>query len=224
MVTGTGKVQVAPDEAVVHLTIVTDGRTAAEAVAQNARQTQAVINAVSALPNHGVTTSGLSVFPITSFDPNTGVSTIVGFRATNSVNVTTKPEYVGQIYDAGLAAGANQSSGITFRLRDEVPVREEALRLAVDAAFREANVVAAAAGLEVGDIESLQVEPGDGIIFFRSETFDARAAATPVIPEPLQITARVNVQFRARERADMTQGKVGDRQGVRASGRASGTA
>ena len=62
-VTGTGKVQAEPDEAVVDLGVFADAKTAAEAVAANAKQTQAVIDAVSAEPNHGVTTLGLGVSP-----------------------------------------------------------------------------------------------------------------------------------------------------------------
>jgi uncharacterized protein YggE len=221
-VTGTGKVQVAPDEAIVHLSVLTEGRTAAEAVAANARQTQAVISAVSSQPNHGVTTSGLSVYPIINYEPNTSVPTIVGFRATNGVEVTTKVGYVGQIFDAGIAAGANQSSGISFRVQNEAPFREEALRLAVEEAFREARVVAAAANIELGEVESIQVEPGDGIIFFRTEALDLKAPATPVIPERQTITARVQVQFRTRDQLETRPGKI-EREGREAKAR-TGTA
>jgi uncharacterized protein YggE len=193
-VTGTGKVLVAPDEAAVHLSIITEARTAAEAVAANARQTQAVIAAVSAQPNHGVTTSGLSVYPIINYEPNTSVPTIVG--------------YVGQVYDAGISAGANQSSGITFRVQHETPYREEALRLAIQEAFREARVVAQAANIELGEVESIQVDPGDGIIFFRSEAIDMKVPSTPVVPERQSITARVQVQFRSRDTLETRPGKM----------------
>lgn len=211
-VTGTGRVQVTPDEAVVHMAVVTDAATAAEAVQRNAGQTKAVIDAVSEQPNHGVATRGLSVSPIMSYDPTSGEGKIVGFRATNGVEVTTKIDYVGQIYDAGIAAGANQSSGITFRVRDEGPHREEALRLAVEEAFKEARVVSVAANLELKAVESIQVDPMDRVIFYRSEAFDAKLQATPVIPEPQTIMGRVQVQFRTREHLEAHAGKgAGDK-------------
>ncbi len=222
-VTGTGKVQVSPDEAVVHLSVVTDGRTAADAVGSNALQTKAVIAAVSAQPNDGVTTSGLSVYPIMSYDPSTHVGTIVGFRATNGVEVRTKPDDVGQIYDAGIGAGANQSSGITFRVQDENPHREVALRLAIEEALREAQIVAAAANVVAGEVESIQVEPGEGRVFFRSEALDERRAVTPVIPERQTITARVNVQFVTPDEIDVRPGKL-DRDGKEIKARPSGSA
>jgi uncharacterized protein YggE len=197
-VTGTGKVQVTPDEAIVQLGVLTDGKTAADAAATNARQTQALIDAVSSQPNHGVTTTGLSVNPIISYDPNTHVGTIVGFRATNGVEVKTKVDYAGQIYDAGIKAGANQSSGITFRVQNEAPHREEALRIAVEEAHREAKIVAKAARVELDGAESIQVDPSGGRVVYRAEAFDAKAMATPVIPEERTIAASVQILFRIR--------------------------
>lgn len=197
-VTGTGKVQVAPDEAVVDLGVITEAKTAAEAVAANAKQTQAVFDEVSAQPNHGVTTLGLGVNPIYSYDPNTNVGTIVGFRATNGVQVRTKIGYAGRIYDAGVAAGASQSSGIAFRLQHEASYREEALRLAVKNAYTEAGVVAMAASAELAGIESIQIDAGGGGIYYRAAALDAKAVTTPVQPEDKTITASVHVVFRIR--------------------------
>lgn len=195
-VEGTGKVQVTPDEAVVHLGVMTDGRTAAEATASNARCTQGVIDAVSSQPNHGVTTSGLSVSPIMSYEPGSSAGTIVGFRAMNGVEVKTKIDYAGQVYDAGIAAGANQSSGITFRIQNEAPYREEALRLAVGEAYKEAKIVAGAASIELMGPESIQINAGGGRIFYRAAALDSKAAATPVAPEEQTISATVQILFR----------------------------
>ncbi len=197
-VTGIGKVQVAPDEAVVQLSVVTEGKTAVEAATSNAKTTQAVIDAVSSQPNHGVTTTGLSLSPIISFDQNTSIGTIVGFRATNGVEVKTKVEDAGQIYDAGVAAGANESSGISFRIQNEARYREEALRMAVDHAYKEASIVAGAANIELMGPESILVEDSREPILFRAAAIDAKAVTTPVIPEEKTISASVHIVFRTR--------------------------
>lgn len=195
-VTGTGKVLAAPDEAVIQLGVVTDARTAAEATTSNASATQRVIDAVSAQPNHGVTTTGLSVNPICSDDETTHVPTIVGFRATNGVNVKTKVGYAGQIYDAGITAGATQSSGIMFRIQNEAPLREEALRLAVENAHREAKLVAHAARVDLTGIDSIQIDAGVGRFVYRAEAIDIKA--TPVMPEDKTISASVQIAYRTR--------------------------
>lgn len=197
-VTGTGKVQVTPDEAVIHLSVMTDGNTAAEATASNAKLTQAVVDAVSSQPNHDVTTMGLSVSPIISYATSTSAGTIVGYRATNGVEVKTKIGYAGQIYDAGIGAGANQSSGITFRIQNEAPHREEALRLAVGEAYKEAKIVAGAARIELVGPESIQIVAGGGRVVYRAAPYDAKSAATPVMPDEQTISATVQFMFRTR--------------------------
>lgn len=198
-VSGSGKIKVAPDEAVIQFGVVTEGKTAAEAVQSNAKLTQAVFDAVSAQANHGVTTTGLGVNPIVSYDPDTHVGTVVGFRATNGVEVKTKVGYAGQIYDAGVGAGANQSSGISFQIQNEAPHREEALRLAVEDAYREAKVVAKAAGVKLDGPLSIQIDSGGGRIMYRSTALDAKSAATPVVPEDMTVSATVQFVFRLRE-------------------------
>ena len=197
-VTGTGKIEVAPDEALVRLSVLTEGKTATEAVEANAKQTQAVIDAVSAEPNHGVTTTGLSVNPIIKYDPEAHTSSIVGFRATNAVEVKTKVGYASQIYDAGIKAGANQSSGITFRVQNEAPHRAEALRAAVKQAHHEAKIVADSAKVTLEGPETIHIDSGGGRIFYRSEALDAKAPATPVIPGDLTISASVQILYRTK--------------------------
>lgn len=195
-VTGTGKVQAAPDEAVIQLGVVTDAKTAAEATTNNASATQRVIDAVSAQPNHGVTTAGLSVYPVYSYDEPNKIPVIKGFRATNGVNVKTKVGYAGRIYDAGVTAGANESSGIAFQIQNEAPLREEALRLAVENAHREAKLVAQAARIELTGIDSIQIDAGSGRLFYRADAINYKA--TPVMPEDKTLSASVQISYRTR--------------------------
>ncbi len=194
-VAGTGRIKVAPDEATVHLGAITEGKTASEAVDANAKRTHAVVEAVSAQPNHGVTTSGLAVGPIIEYDASSHVR-IVGYRATNNVTVKTKIGYAGQIYDAGIRAGANESSGISFGLRDETTFRQSALELAVKAAYSEARIVAKTAEIELEGPESISIESGGGHIVYRANSMERSAPATPVIPDDMTITASVRVVFR----------------------------
>ncbi len=195
-VSGTGKVRVMPDEALVHFVVISDGKTAVEAVTSNARATQSTMDAVSAQPNHGVTTTGLSVNPIIKYEAD--ISTVVGYRATNGVEVKTKIGYAGQVYDAGIAAGANQSSGITYQIQDETIHREEALRRAVEQAFKEAAIVAKAANIHLDTPESIQITSPSERVFYRATTVRLTESSTPTVPGELTITANVSVQFATR--------------------------
>jgi uncharacterized protein len=196
-VTGAGRVSVAPDEATVHLTVVTEGKTAGEAVAANAKHAQSVIEAVMDQPNHSVTTSGLGVTPIIEYDV-LSKSRIVGYRATNSVVVKTKVDGAGQVFDAGIQAGANESSGISFGVSNEAQYREDALRLAVKVAYAEALTVATTADVELDGPQTITIEPSGGRVFFKMASLERSAPMTPVIPEDMTITASVRLVFRTK--------------------------
>jgi uncharacterized protein YggE len=193
---GHGEVFAAPDEAIVTFEVVTQAKTAAKAVAENAEITKEVIDAVSDQPNHGVTTTGLSVWPVHQYDPETNIDKIIGFRATNGVRVRTKPGFAGQVYDAGIEAGANVSSGIMFRIEDETPLRAEALERAVDNAYKEAEIVAKAAEIDILGVRAIVIDPVMGPVYVSSEKIDADAVATPVMPEDLSVQANVRITFR----------------------------
>lgn len=198
-VTGNGHVEVAPDEAVVRLSVITQAKTAQAAVAANATATKDVIDAVSGIPNHGLSTFGLSVRPVLHYDQATRMSTIVGFTATNGVNVTTKVDYAAQVFDAGITAGANQSSGIDYRLQNEAPCRDQALQLAVDDAVAQARVLADAAELELEGPMTMTTDVGGRFpLLVRSAALEAGAPPTPTLPGDLTISASVRIMFGSR--------------------------
>jgi hypothetical protein len=197
-VTGAGEVEVAPDQAVISLTVITQAKTATEAAASNATRTRAVIDAVAGLAHGGITTAGVGVNPITSYDPETNVSEIVGFRATNGVTVVAKPADAGRIYDAGVQAGANQSSGIGFRVADERPHREAALRMAMERAHADARVVAEAAAIGLVGPASIHIDPGVEPFVYRAAALGSDAPSSPMLPDDVTIAASVRVVYRTR--------------------------
>jgi uncharacterized protein len=195
-VTGYAEVSAPPDEALVILDVITQAETASLAISLNAELTRAVIEAVEAEPNTGITTSGLSVYPIYSYDPDTHVSTISAFTARNGVRVRTEPAAAGRVFDAGVEAGANVSSGILYRIRDESPLREQALREAFEVAAREADLVADAAGVGLLGPEGIWIEPLQNTISLRAQKLAADGPVSPTIPEDVSVAASVRVQFR----------------------------
>lgn len=196
-VSGAGAVEVAPDVATITLAVITEAKTAAEAVADNAAVMTKVVAAVEGLPHVSIETTGLGVHPITVWDPDTRRSTITGFRADNGVAVKSAVGDAGTIFDAGVQAGANQSSGIAFGLKDERPHREEALRIAVKEAYADANVVATTADSVIVGPERIEVDPASAPALRKLDLARAEAS-TPVMPGALRITARVRMVFRYR--------------------------
>jgi uncharacterized protein YggE len=192
--TGTGTIDVPPDLAIVRLAVVTEAPTAADASAQNAKRMREVLDAIEALPHERISTVGLSLQPIFTFDPATGASSITGYRAENSIKVEADVEEAGRLFDAGIAAGANVSSGISFRLRDDRPHREEALDRAFQQAYSDARATASSADVTLLAPQALVIEPeAQGPRMFDM----ARLAdsGTPVQPGLITVSATVRVRF-----------------------------
>src|SRR5258706_5328463 len=77
---GEGQVKAKPDLVRVSLSVITEAKTAVEAVQQNGAQTETVLPRVQALgvPDGGLRTAGGGVYPIIQYQA--GTSRIVGYR------------------------------------------------------------------------------------------------------------------------------------------------
>lgn len=193
---GTGTVEAVPDVAHLRLTVVTERKTAGEAAAENAKDASAVAHRILALgiPQQDVKTEGLNLFPVYQTDPQTNVTSLVGYRASNTLSVATPVDLAGKVFDAGVAAGVDESSGLSFDVRDPRPLREKALELAVSAARREAEIVCRAMGVELLGPKSIAVQGVPVPVRYESARLVARDA-TPVLPGSLSISATVQVVF-----------------------------
>jgi uncharacterized protein YggE len=193
---GTGAVDAVPDMASLRLTIVTERKTAGEAVADNAKDASAVVQKVLGLgiPREDVQTEGLNLFPVYQTDPSTNVTSLVAYRVTNTLHITAPVDLAGEVFDVGVAAGADESSGLSFGMRDPRPLREKALELAVSAARKEAELVCRAMGVTLLGPKSIQVQGGGAPLRLESaRLFDK--AQTPVMPGSLSISATVQIVF-----------------------------
>jgi hypothetical protein len=195
-VSGEGRVQVKPDTAAIRLAVITEAKTAAAAAEENAAAATEVIDAVKAVGvgDDGLRTQGLSVGPIYRYNEALKVNEIVGYRAENAIAVTAAIDIAAKVYDAGIAAGANQSSGISFTLADEAPYRKSALEGAVAAARRDAEVVSAALGVKLRGPVKVEVDSGGATLVKTAEASLARTA-TPIEPGELTVSARVRVSY-----------------------------
>ena len=167
---GTGRVAVKPDTAVVLMGAEMRAPTVAEATADVARRSSAVIDRVKSLgvAERDIGTVAYSIDPVTAprrteEDP----TRIVAYRVVNVVRVKIRDlGAVGRILDGALTAGANTISGLQFTVDDPSRPEAEARALAVKAAASTAQQLATAAGVGLGELMSLTEEaaaaPGDG--------------------------------------------------------------
>lgn len=196
--TGEAEVSVAPDQAMLSLGVTTDAPTARQALEDNARAMTAVVAALAqaGFKAPDVATRAVSLTPLTDYQRDQPPK-IVGYRASNTVQVTTKdPAAIGRALDAGVQAGANVSGGIAFGLADSRAAETQALRLAVQDAQRRAAAMADALGKRLGrvvDVRAVEVQRPVP----RFEAMTARAGSTPTPIEPGLVTVRARAVLKA---------------------------
>jgi uncharacterized protein YggE len=193
-VTSEGSANAQPDQATVTVGVQAIKPTAAEALAEANRQTEAMLAKLDELgiPRQNVQTAGISLYPVqrTPEQPG-GEAQIGGYRASNQVTVRlTDLARVGPVLDGVVAAGANQISGVRFGLQDDSALRGRAMQQAVQKARPQADAIAAGLGLKAGDILEVREEPTVGA----PPAPQAAEGRGGVPVEPGQLTARVRVQ------------------------------
>ena len=206
IVSGSAQVEATPDEATVRLGVVRQESTAQAAQEQANRVAQAILAEMTKLgiPAARIRTSRLTLTPIYVPQPRSDsrdVPKIAAYSASNQVSVElSNLTQIGPVIDAGLRAGANQVDGVQFRLKDDLPLREQALKLAVDEARSKAGTIAKSLNLVIVAVQEVSeggfsIQPkGEGGAGFLMAAREA--TPTQVSPGQLEISASVTVKYR----------------------------
>ncbi|MEW6447083.1 MAG: SIMPL domain-containing protein [Bacillota bacterium] len=196
-VIGQGEVKVSPDSARVNIGVTTQAKSAKEAQSQNNRKANAVIAAIKdqGVPKEDIQTVEYGIWP----QHDEKGRSITGYQVNHTLSVRVSGmEKVGAVIDAAVAAGANQSHGISFEREDRATLEREALKRAVADARERADAIAAAAGKKVIRVVSIKAGgAGDfpPVPVYGKRALEAGGAGVPVEPGQLTVTASVEVVF-----------------------------
>ena len=201
---GTGRVAMKPDTAVVRIGAEMRAPTIAEATADVARRSSAVIDRVKSLgvAERDISTIVYSIDPVAAARRTEEEPTrIVAYRVVNVVQVKIRDlAAVGRVLDGALGAGANTISGLQFMLDDPSKSEAEARALAVKAAASTAQQLAAAAGVSLGELMSLTEDSAARPVMPRMATPamapTAAMSAGPVESGQIEIAISVEAHYR----------------------------
>jgi hypothetical protein len=198
VVTGTGRITVSPDTALLTLGVESQAATLAEATTDAARRMSAVVARVKAfgVADADIATASYSVDPrVAPSDParRDEPPRIVGYRVSNVARVTVRTlADAGPILDAGVAAGANVVRGIQFTLADSAKATTDARASAVGDAMVKARQFAAAAGVTLGEVLAIRESGATPPMPLLRAAL--RAEATPIEPGQLEIVVTVELR------------------------------
>ena len=194
-VTGVGTVNVTPDMATLSLGVTSNGTTAVQAMAATNAALAAVTERLKAngVAAEDMQTSNLSLYPNWVGYDSGAAPTIDGYVASNMLTVQVRVlEQTGAVLDAVITDGANTLNSLTFGLSNPRPAEDDARRAAVTDARARAEVLAAAAGVTLGDLVSISE---GGAMSDPMPMYRAEAASVPVEAGQLGISASVTLVF-----------------------------
>lgn len=209
-VTGRGKVSAAPDVADIQVGVVTQAKTAREALSANNAAMTALMDVLKerGVAAKDVQTSGLNVSPQYSTPaqpvPADYVPKIVSYSVTNTVRITARDlPKLGQVLDAVVGAGANQMNGISFRFDDPEALLDQARKKAMADARRKAQLLADEGGVVLGAPISIREEgsgpPRPPVPMMGRMAMMAADAAVPVAAGEQDLNVSIDVVYRIKD-------------------------
>lgn len=156
-VSGQAEVSIAPDMALLQLTVMRQADTARLALDANSNAMAEVVNAMRAggVAERDLQTSDFSVQPRYVYPKprNEKPPELVGYTVRNSLTVRVRDlDALGELLDQSVSLGVNEGGNISFANDDPSAAVAEARASAVKDAMTRARTLAEAAGVRLGDI------------------------------------------------------------------------
>jgi len=204
-VTGNGEILTAPDIGLATLGVRTENPDVKTAQQENAKIMDGIISALLAagIPREDIQTVSYTIYPV--YDDNTrpfGVK-IKYYQVTSMVTVTVRDiTRTGEVIDLAVNNGANQVSSVGFSLSPEKEkgLRSQALTQAIANARTDADVTAAATGVAITGVKSVNVGSVYVPVYYDNRYVSATemkpaAAPTSIEAGQITVTAQVSISY-----------------------------
>jgi uncharacterized protein YggE len=157
-VSATGYAYAEPDRARVSSGVASEAETARAALTANTEKMKQVVAGLkeAGIDAKDIQTSNFSVEPRYTNPQDGTPSKIDGYRVSNQVTILVRDvSAIGTLLDKLASVGANQIYGLTFEVSKAETLKDDARKEAVANARRRAELLATAAGAEVGEVVSI---------------------------------------------------------------------
>lgn len=203
-VTGVGAAKARPDTASISIGVVSEGKSAREALDLNNASMGRVIVELKGqnVEPRDIQTTNISVHPKYEHFKDGKPPVIDGYRVVNSVTITVRNiERLGPILDQAVSDGSNQINGIQFSVDNTSSLEDEARKQAMADARHKAELYARAGAARLGKVlvinEAVTANPPQPV--FRRAAMEANASSLPVEPGEHRVQARIQVSWELKD-------------------------
>jgi uncharacterized protein YggE len=209
-VSAQGRASAAPDMATENFTIATNADTAAAAASDNNARYNRLMQALESLgiahADIRTTFYNLNYTPPPQQppQPQAGMPPVrerYGYFVNRNIQITLhRLDLVGKAIDVAVASGVTDIGGVSFGVTNSRAQFAQALRSAVSDARQRADAMAAAAGLHITRVKSMQqgyAEAPSPRIMMAAAAPGAAAPPTEIEPSSVEVSATVTVTYEA---------------------------
>ncbi|MFS4438479.1 SIMPL domain-containing protein [Paracoccaceae bacterium GXU_MW_L88] len=200
-VTGEGEVTASPDFATIRLGVREEADTAEAAMQAAAEKMSQIFSGLeeAGIAPEDMQTSQLRLGPVYSY-PERSQPQLEGYEAQNTLAIRLRDiDTMGETLDTLTSLGANDIQDIGFDIEDRAPLSDEAMQAAVVDARRKAELLAEAAGVTLGDVESINIGGRSGpvpvVAVGRMAMAEDSSAKTPIAAGELTISSTVQITY-----------------------------
>lgn len=200
---GVGEVAITPDVAYVFVGVRSQAENVEDALNQNNKQSAAVSSALQELGVDplDIQTSAFNIYPQQFYGPMGPTSPedmgTVMYVVENTVYITVRDlQKLGGILNAVVRAGANNINGINFDVSDKSEAIAQARKLAIDAAKSKAQAIAADAGIQLGNLITLNVYENQNVVpLYEGKYLGGAGAGVPVSAGQMKVQVTADLLY-----------------------------
>lgn len=198
-VSATGYAYAEPDQARLSSGVTAEAETAEAALSANTAKMKAVVAGLkdSGIDPKDIQTSNFNVNPRYT-SPRDGTAPVIdGYSVSNQVEILIRDlKSLGGLLDKLVGLGANQINGLNFVVSKAETLKDDARKEAVANARRRAELLATAAGAEVGEVVQIAEEVSYGGPRPMMAARAAKADSVPIEGGTETLEARVTVTWK----------------------------
>ena len=199
---GTSSITLKADYGSINLGVNTKGATVAEAQAANSAAMDKVIAAIreQGVAEEDIVTSSFNVYANYDYQYSklTEGESVSGYQVDNMLMVTVRDlNNISKVLDVAMAAGANQSYGITFSSAKQADAYDEALKNAAKDGAHKAELLAASMDKTLSGLVAMEEKEYSYNLYGGSAMYKAEdaAAGTPILAGQIVVNATVSLTY-----------------------------
>jgi len=197
----TGEVLAAPDLGVITVSVITEKKTVASAMSENAEKMNEIIKVMKeeGIADKDLKTTSFNIYPRYDYTEDCRKRVLSGYEVNQALQVKIRDlDKVGTVIQEATDSGANNISQLQLTIDDEEALKEEAREQAIEKAKAKAKTLTSQLGVKLGKVISFNenlFSPYYGGVMYEDSALGGKGGAPDIQGGENKISVSVNIVY-----------------------------